>query len=610
MAGLVDGCGHRALDPARHDDNLLRDFLERHFELEDDLAATSASVELVQRAKDAQRSSKRAGTLWTDRCGAIPGGSKDPARHGREMLEDYLAAVEALSENLASNGAPGSKFAWGFAIGSVVEAHSLSTAFMNGRCGQVRGEEDDRVLVDFGGEDGVKAVKPVNLRLVDHEAAVDDPLRQAFQEQVDVVEDPAGRDMILSEDDDAAQALHEGAGEVDRGDELPGEDDIGDGGFPVDALMRLEHSSSMDGDAAHGALLETVEIIVQTDPEGYHAWFEYCCLEAPEESTDAADHPFEFLQGFLQRVRDDPQLPEALKVIASKADQGNGARVAEGGADDSHEFLIWQVKRMQHLKPEVRIAWQDYCKTFGKGTRDPGRHGTDYLLKFREEHPEAAAEAAAEAKARPELVSGHGQRKRRSDGGPVDKTSRRHEKLVDIVQRLNKSSKSNRTLWNDFICGRAHDPKAYSVNELQSFVDKAKAGCHNDRESQTDLTEKELLIIRLKEVQRAHQPVAGDEWNEYCDAEGGGIRKPSRHDADFIRRFLTEVWQGPEVMNLPPRGQRRPAEPKATKARQRCSRNPPAAAGSLAEEGGSDVKGEDHDDEDIADPWALLSDWC
>jgi len=54
-----------------------------------------------------------------------------------------------------------------FPQGTIVEAHSLSKADMNGARGQVLGRQDDRIQVEFGDSHGSKALKPSNLKIVD-----------------------------------------------------------------------------------------------------------------------------------------------------------------------------------------------------------------------------------------------------------------------------------------------------------------------------------------------------------------------------------------------------------------------------------------------------------
>eukprot|EP00435_Cladocopium_sp_Y103_P039454 s3053_g10.t1 len=52
-----------------------------------------------------------------------------------------------------------------FPVGATVEAFGLSKAELNGLRGKVRGAKNERVEVEF--DDGPKALKPCNLKLLD-----------------------------------------------------------------------------------------------------------------------------------------------------------------------------------------------------------------------------------------------------------------------------------------------------------------------------------------------------------------------------------------------------------------------------------------------------------
>merc|ERR1712146_36559 len=42
------------------------------------------------------------------------------------------------------------------------------------------------------------------------------------------------------------------------------------------------------------------------------------------------------------------------------------------------------------------------------------------------------------------------------------------------------------------------------------------------------------LASKVKEVQKTYR----DEWHEYCDQAGNGVRDPAKHDAAFLQQFL------------------------------------------------------------------------
>lgn len=46
-------------------------------------------------------------------------------------------------------------------------------------------------------------------------------------------------------------------------------------------------------------------------------------------------------------------------------------------------------------------------------------------------------------------------------------------------------------------------------------------------------------VQKIKQVQRS-EPDTKQKWERYCDAHGGGIRDPQRHDSGFLRRFFDD----------------------------------------------------------------------
>jgi len=51
------------------------------------------------------------------------------------------------------------------------------------------------------------------------------------------------------------------------------------------------------------------------------------------------------------------------------------------------------------------------------------------------------------------------------------------------------------------------------------------------------------LVQQIKELQRS-DPTAKQQWGEYCAAEGGNVRDPSKHEAKFIRAFMKSYSAG------------------------------------------------------------------
>jgi len=51
------------------------------------------------------------------------------------------------------------------------------------------------------------------------------------------------------------------------------------------------------------------------------------------------------------------------------------------------------------------------------------------------------------------------------------------------------------------------------------------------------------LVATVKSMQR-EDPGAKDQWHIICDEQGGHVRDPARHEADFLQAFITEYKSG------------------------------------------------------------------
>jgi len=53
----------------------------------------------------------------------------------------------------------------------------------------------------------------------------------------------------------------------------------------------------------------------------------------------------------------------------------------------------------------------------------------------------------------------------------------------------------------------------------------------------------EDLVQKLKELQRTDW-AGKEQWGQYCDLHGGGVRDPTKHPSDFLQTFFTQYKAG------------------------------------------------------------------
>mmetsp|Transcript_106946 Transcript_106946/g.300747 ORF Transcript_106946/g.300747 Transcript_106946/m.300747 type:complete len:467 (-) Transcript_106946:94-1494(-) len=120
-----------------------------------------------------------------------------------------------------------------------------------------------------------------------------------------------------------------------------------------------------------------------------------------------------------------------------------------------------------------------------------------------------------------------------------------HAELISQVKCAQRHSPELKEMWHTYCDTEANgnrDPGRHSESFLQAFVAQA-------READPSLSlpslhfeteEKQALVLQVKRLQVTSQEDK-DYWHEYCDADGGGIRDPTRHDVAFLLEFLNRI---------------------------------------------------------------------
>jgi len=133
---------------------------------------------------------------------------------------------------------------------------------------------------------------------------------------------------------------------------------------------------------------------------------------------------------------------------------------------------------------------------------------------------------------------------------PVE-MSPEHAELVAGVKCLQKSGEEMRVAWHAFCDSRGpghRDPARHPVEFLREFVALSAQGAEaviaavgGNPESALEAEGVEDLAERVKRAQRSSASWK-ELWHRACDQEGGGVRDPLKHGAEFLRAFL---WRLP-----------------------------------------------------------------
>lgn len=200
-----------------------------------------------------------------------------------------------------------------------------------------------------------------------------------------------------------------------------------------------------------------------------------------------------------------------------------------------------------------REAWHRYCDTQPSGIRDPVRLDSGFVEAFLAVREVVITAYGSADTSRPQLAPGPPQALRVLGGSFVNGGGDNHEHLVAQVRAQQKASKETRQLWHQY-CDQSgdgvRDPSRHdevfllaflqhvgSGTSSQSRVDPNQAMGHGQFERQGGPHCFEDLVGCIKAAQKSSADVK-EQWHQYCDMMGSGVRDPGAHDSSFLQDFI------------------------------------------------------------------------
>jgi len=225
--------------------------------------------------------------------------------------------------------------------------------------------------------------------------------------------------------------------------------------------------------------------------------------------------------------------------------------------------LVDQVKTLCRADGKANEQWRAWCDANTDGTKDPARMDAATLHRFFEAY---ASGTIAPAPAAPAQGGGGG-----GGGGKGGGQARKVEwaelaEAVKVGQRASATWKQAWALYCEQYCGGVYDPMKHSQEVLQAFLDHLG---HNGTQALQFSSESKAawgggwqppakrprtgtpsaapalgggdgvatLAARIKELQRS-DPAKKQQWSDFCDTHGKGVKDPSRHEYATLESFL------------------------------------------------------------------------
>lgn len=222
------------------------------------------------------------------------------------------------------------------------------------------------------------------------------------------------------------------------------------------------------------------------------------------------------------------------------------APIGSGGADPE---LVERVKALCRSDTVAKGLWCAWCDASVGGTKDPTRMDTETLQLFFQEY-----EAGTITVASP-LATGASR--------PGTKALPQQPELAEMVKVGQRASNSWKNAWVLYckLKGNAiYDPLKHSEEFLKAFFEFLGAqGAIALQDTSTRLVlpqvgapplkrpclgaERPLglsdLAEEVKRLQRV-DPLRKQQWSDFCDVHGGGVKDPMRHTPESLQSFLQQ----------------------------------------------------------------------
>lgn len=132
--------------------------------------------------------------------------------------------------------------------------------------------------------------------------------------------------------------------------------------------------------------------------------------------------------------------------------------------------------------------------------------------------------------------------------GGIDSDDEEKADLVARIKQIQRESDEGKQQWWSFCdtegFNNRRDPLRHTTEFLRKFFEARRDGrivatVSVAPPNEIDPEMHKIWVGRVKQVQRS-SPESKLRWEKYCDAYGGGVRDPQRHDSEYLRRFFED----------------------------------------------------------------------
>jgi len=260
-------------------------------------------------------------------------------------------------------------------------------------------------------------------------------------------------------------------------------------------------------------------------------------------------------------------------------------QLAAPGQGTADATLIERVKALCRSDVNAKGQWCTWCDANVGGTKDPTRMDTETLQQFFHEYESGTISALAAAMQASNVTS-----------RPLPKAMPEQHELAEVIKIGQRVSQSWKTAWVTFCKMKGngvYDPLKHPKEFLMAYLEflgvqgmnglqdpnasyamatppqaamvpplkrpclgtpqQQHSGASAYRQQSPALTHgvegwgaensDSSLAEMAEEVKRLQRvdPTRKQQWSEFCDLHGGGVKDPMRHSADTLQAFMQQV---------------------------------------------------------------------
>jgi len=254
--------------------------------------------------------------------------------------------------------------------------------------------------------------------------------------------------------------------------------------------------------------------------------------------------------------------PQAAAAAINALAAGFGIQNNAGAGGLSE--LAQMVRIGQRKSRPFKAAWQAYCSMNGSNMHDPAKHDDSFITNFLDSLGTLGMERMGMGgqmggmgmtgqmggqmggmggglKRGFDQMGGMGMTgmQKKPNLGMADMDPVKMQ-LVEAVKKYQKEQPEMKVHWHTYCdteLGGSRDPSRHSPEVLKAFLDQQGVPVQIAQLDMSNSPHKMQCVQRVKNFQKESADKK-EVWHQYCDAELGGHRDPSRHSAEALQNFL------------------------------------------------------------------------